>query len=526
MKQKKFFLKFLLLTFCLTFCLPGSGNTTYYHFHIKVRAHNPTGKGTVYVGYSDSNRKGGKNQTTVEYTNCSPYSQSYKSADADMVFTVKDLPDGYYFHGWSTGNTVANGGTLVKPNAGVCTDEEQMFTITTTVTSNSKTSSDDANTYVSNDAKFPWKEYYANIDQTPDATTNTLDGVSPIPGRYYHIRSLSNTNNTPYASFIGEIPSSWSTSTSLDKVIKLEDKTTAYSDPGAVCQVLRGNYTNFHGQLAGNGTNSYARTGNWMELRYKSDISFIYYVNASFYFTDKTTTLGASANESSACKFAFEPLDEEHMDKYYFGAAPNSAMEQDGKYYTTMYTAFPYKCMDDVKAYYISSLNTDNTSGIATAVCTEISSGLVPANTGVILECTGTDPAHNRLVPLTSSVAALSGNLLSGACFGSAGNTSTAYDSNTMRVFSTKSGKIGFYKYSGSTIGANKAYLDISSLSSASNSFVLAFDEDNTTGIHAIGGKTPATSTHDNIYYNMMGMKVANPVKGQLYIYNGKKIIY
>ena len=108
-----------------------------------------------------------------------------------------------------------------------------------------------------------------------------------------------------------------------------------------------------------------------------------------------------------------EPITEESMDTYYFGAAPDetsTALNPEGeeRYWTTLYTAFPYKCHDGVRAYIV-----DRIQG-AEVHLKEILSGEVPSKTPVILECKGTTADQNRLVPLAKEPEAVEGNLLVG----------------------------------------------------------------------------------------------------------------
>ena len=58
----------------------------------------------------------------------------------------------------------------------------------------------------------------------------------------------------------------------------------------------------------------------------------------------------------SESQWYLEVIDEDNIDENYFGAMPDANCTKNGKYYTTMYTAFPYKCMDDVKAYTVDRL--------------------------------------------------------------------------------------------------------------------------------------------------------------------------
>jgi len=74
-----------------------------------------------------------------------------------------------------------------------------------------------------------------------------------------------------------------------------------------------------------------------------------------------------------------------------------------------------------------------------------------------------------------------------------------------------------FKAANGMTVATNKAYLQLSQAASASR--ILTFPDDKAAAVHAI------TAEQDNdSYYNLHGVKVAQPTKG-LYIHNGKKLI-
>lgn len=80
--------------------------------------------------------------------------------------------------------------------------------------------------------------------------------------------------------------------------------------------------------------------------------------------------------------------------------------------------------------------------------------------------------------------------------------------------------ELGFYKVkSGTSIGANKAYLN---LTSGGEAIKMVFADNNTTGIHT------ATSVEANAnapIFDLSGRRVANAVKGGVYIQNGKKFV-
>ena len=76
--------------------------------------------------------------------------------------------------------------------------------------------------------------------------------------------------------------------------------------------------------------------------------------------------------------------------------------------------------------------------------------------------------------------------------------------------------KVGFSRYTGSKLAANRAYLE----STTAQSLVLNFDGQ-TTGINGIES---AVAT-DAPIYDLQGRRVVQPVSGQLYIQGGRKFI-
>ena len=135
-------------------------------------------------------------------------------------------------------------------------------------------------------------------------------------------------------------------------------------------------------------------------------------------------------------RWRFNHINEENLNENYFGALPSSNTAKNGKYYTTMYTAFPYQCLDNVKAYTVDKILE---SGDVHMV--EITNGIVPAYTAVILECTSTEPIGNRLLPLITDPEPLTGtNLLKGEIWLIDGDDVSSYrtpfDPATMRVLS------------------------------------------------------------------------------------------
>lgn len=146
---------------------------------------------------------------------------------------------------------------------------------------------------------------------------------------------------------------------------------------------------------------------------------------------------GANENDASY-HWVVTPISEDSKD-FCFGAMPSPKTKDEAdKYYTTMYTKFPYRCLDGVKAYVVSSV--DETAH--KVVLSEIKSGEVPSGTPVVLECTSTKPAENRLLPLVEEPAAIAEtNRLKGEIWlkdenKTEGEYRTKFDSQTMLVLS------------------------------------------------------------------------------------------
>ncbi|MBR5657657.1 MAG: hypothetical protein IKW98_13400 [Prevotella sp.] len=180
------------------------------------------------------------------------------------------------------------------------------------------------------------------------------------------------------------------------------------------------------------------------------------------------TIQGLSQEQQRAAEWTLYSLDETTTAGA-FGANTKAKFTKDGKYYTTMYTDFPYQLLDGVNAYYLV-FNEEFTDIVDRVVFTPVNGKKVAANTAVILECpavqndiTSTDVVTNRLLPLTKDYPAEtvnSGlNFLKG--YISVNGSTVANQDNFYVLSSNKDGVLGFYPYSKSTMTPNKAYLDV-----------------------------------------------------------------
>lgn len=165
-----------------------------------------------------------------------------------------------------------------------------------------------------------------------------------------------------------------------------------------------------------------------------------------------------------------------------------------------------------VRAYYAQTA--EASTGISLA---EISSGTIPANEGVIITATTATPGY--FAPATTSTS-ITGNKLSN----SAGAAHAIEDYDYILATANEVTALYKAKVGGSDLKMNKAYLNLGIV--LSPSFKLSFDGE-LTGIastllnadesDSLGSKTPV--------YDLSGRRVAQPMRGGIYIRDGKKFI-
>ena len=145
---------------------------------------------------------------------------------------------------------------------------------------------------------------------------------------------------------------------------------------------------------------------------------------------------------------------------------------------------------------------------------TEISDRIITAGKAVILK---KETAGSIILSVAASASAgdYSDNSLQGVDKATARGTAPEVKYYTL---ANGSKGLGFYKYTGATLAANKAYI----MTAPSNASEYLFSLDGeTTGVNDVRSKKDDVRGD---YYNLNGQKVPNPTKG-LYIVNGKKVI-
>ena len=179
--------------------------------------------------------------------------------------------------------------------------------------------------------------------------------------------------------------------------------------------------------------------------------------------------------------------------------------------WASLYENLPLKVPEGVEVYYASAI-----SG-STITFTQIPEGTVMApGTAVIVKGTGT-----VLFPVSGEEGtSFPTNYLTGT------TVSKAYDKDTDPVVYTLSGvnsegKLQFSKYTGTTLGAHKAYLPADALPNGSEAkdFTFVFEDNHSTGLTTVPALSPAHEKR----YNLNGVPVDEHYKG-LIIKNGKKM--
>lgn len=236
----------------------------------------------------------------------------------------------------------------------------------------------------------------------------------------------------------------------------------------------------------------------------------ISHVGKTFLFFDQATGSNYSyihGGESGTCMVGWEANSE--ASQWYVIPATDveiAMTAQGGKKYASAYLPFGVSNVAGATAY-TGALNAEKNAIDMTATTS------VPANTGFVL--VGTEDKATLTI---GEAAAIEGNALIGT------NTGIAFAEATPKanylVFGVNADKVGFYTPGNVTaIPANKAYINASAITGSA----IALNFGNTvTGINAA---TINNGENNAPIYDLSGRRVWAPVKGGLYIQNGKKLV-
>ena len=236
----------------------------------------------------------------------------------------------------------------------------------------------------------------------------------------------------------------------------------------------------------------------------------------------------------------------------FFGIYPNENVKIGDKYYTTLFTSFAYQLREGMKAYYIDQhiYDTDHVQE-PIAELKEITDGIIPAATPIIIECASNSVSSNKVTLLSENHSPITGNELKGRVFcfipgereDQDMKNALAFNESTMRVLGVKDGKLAMVadnytalkeitKSNGEKeryIPANKAYLPISSSDAAAtaNGIKLLLPDEYAVATSISRVVSEETPIKEGIY-TLTGVKVkedddTNNLPYGIYIINGKK---
>ncbi|MCR4582454.1 MAG: InlB B-repeat-containing protein, partial [Prevotella sp.] len=185
-------------------------------------------------------------------------------------------------------------------------------------------------------------------------------------------------------------------------------------------------------------------------------------------------------------------------------------------YYTTFYDSYNQHQLPTGVAAYVGSINDSKLTLTKVAEAGDI----LPVATPVILKANTSSFTLNISTedPVTISTT----NDLKG--FDETTTISTsAYASKVIYTLAAENSVVGFYKYTGSTLGANKAFLALDAeVAAGVKGFTFSFD-DNATGVNE-GLRMKSEEPANAVIYDLSGCRVSKPTKG-VYIVNGKTIV-
>ncbi len=223
---------------------------------------------------------------------------------------------------------------------------------------------------------------------------------------------------------------------------------------------------------------------------------------AALYFVhdnDGDVTIASDANFAEygdLAKWQLEMIDTE--DNYF---APEATVEADGKYYTTLYAAFPYTIVNpnNVVAYLVTRVDSEGIPELQ-----PITDTMIPAGSAVLLECATQTDADNLLMPATVATPAGAPRMaMASALKGTYFDDDTANDK--LNMLTLQQGLTFAVDNSLDYMPANKAWAQKETATA-----ITTVDADAQQG--------------DNTLYDLMGRKVINPTHG-IYILNGKKVV-
>ena len=306
------------------------------------------------------------------------------------------------------------------------------------------------------------------------------------------------------------------------KAIKSWDDVRTY--PSCIIYIRNVNGKNY--DLEGQGSSLYQLTGGKLYATLTPNGDGSYKATGTY---KVTVTLGDTSSNKDKSESYLGTATEDNVSSWipkrvdtgdnYIGIKPD--VQADGAYFGTIFAGFAFKLASSgMKAYYISEAS-------GSKITLKEISGTIPAKTPVIIKCTSSNPANNKIEPVTSGGTSISNNKLGGVYCATTTlkfTNVTLYDQTKMRVIGSDNGKLAFVKASASDLfdskylRANKAYLAVPSGSAD-------IMTESGTGITTIS--TENISKDKEGLYTLTGIRIPDDVTPQpgIYIKDGKKIV-
>ena len=180
----------------------------------------------------------------------------------------------------------------------------------------------------------------------------------------------------------------------------------------------------------------------------------------------------------------------------------NPDPESPSDYYTTFFSSDCNYTLPDGSTAYIGKVVGSELNLIETGT------NVIPASTAVIIKA---DMTPITLIPTTENATLEKGDLLGY-------DNETSCEPRSVYVLSALNGKMGFYLYKGTTLGAHKAFLPKNAVQANVNGLTFLFDEG--TDVEQIITRPQTIKT---AIYNINGQRITQPAKG-LNIIKGKKV--
>ncbi len=224
-----------------------------------------------------------------------------------------------------------------------------------------------------------------------------------------------------------------------------KDHSRTYSDPASVIYIEKKG-TNSGGDyydLQSQGTGTYSIIGYYVFAHYSNGYYQVYaegkYLSDDNYGSGDQGSMGTKRTGDYR-RWIVSKID--NKDEF-FGITPS--IECGGRRFHPFFADFGFRpASDGMKVWYISQIDSDG------VVIKEFTGDVVPARTPVIIECSETDPALNRLELVHNISAGPADNKLKGVFFNNpqrskSKDARTVFDPATMRVLGVRAdGSLGY----------------------------------------------------------------------------------